>query len=661
MGQEGQAGGMAFDGASFYTPDVGFQARLMGKRRATLLACLALLCSAGALWANPPAPPISGVVRHMQSPVSGALVIFYNLGDTSLTRSRTAGDGTFVLASAPIGVYDLIAYKKGFVPALTRVWHQAVPEKISAVEIALQPHRNRAAGKAVSVTDIWEVRSRVPADVLREIALEEAAPEGAAAGALGDRIALDGRMGGEVRTVADVGGAENPLSRTAVGVRGGLSNGWKYQLKGEYSVLSQDPNEDTAVATGNSAGLALDVSPSSLDRVRVATRRNTISFGEEQPASFQTHAVSWSRGGEEGRVESIGARYIEEANLYRATSLGTTFFPLASRTWELQARYGRPADENLGVALALTYRHRESTVGPSGVGSEGAFFLASPDADLHAGSSLRISERAQVEAGVIGRYVGGGYAVAPRVVARYDIGKGTILFVRGMTRVLESETLNGTVLPRVAGVEDSMEAASQRAYAAGLEHRSGDTTAVRFEASRQSIEEIVRVFFEGDFLTDFDSAYLLEGNEFLQYQASARHRLSDTVAGTLAVRYGEISAVPSGDASASYGIVDSRGHFWSARAAVEILPTRTGVALLLRGVRQTLVTKGAAHSNDSDKLAVSVSQDLSVMGFSPLGSACKLLLALESARNPLSSDRNAHSDEDAPKTSRLMGGVAVSF
>lgn len=631
----------------------------MRKRRALILVCVGLLGTAGALLANPPAPPISGVVRHLELPVSGALVIFYNLGDTSLTRSRTSGDGTFIMPSAPIGVYDLIAYKRGFLPALTRVWHQAIPEKVSAVEIKLQASGTRAAGQASSVTDIWEVRSRIPADVLREIATEEAASEEQAPA--GDRIAVDG-IGGEVRTVADVSGSENSLSRTAVGVRGGLSNGWKYQLRGEYSVLSEEPGSADSPATGNSAGLALDVASSAAARLRVATRRNSISFGDEAPASFETHAVSWSRGGEEGRVESIGARYIEEANLYRATSLGTTFFPLASRTWELQARYARPAGDDPGVGVALTYRHRESTVGPSGVGSEGAFFNASPDADLSASTSLRLSSRAEVEGGVVGRYVGGGYGVAPRIVARYDIGRNTVLFVRGLSRMLESETPNGTVLPRVASIEDNMEPASRQAFGAGLEHRGGANTSVRLEVSGQQIEEIVRAFFEGDFLTDFDSVYLLDGNELVQYQATARHRLSDRLAGALAVRYGEISGELSEDAARSYGISSSNGRFWSARAAVEVLPTGTGVALLLRGVRQGLMTPAAIHSNDSDKLALSIAQDLSVMGFTPFGSVCKLLVAVESARSAVNvGDRKISSDEDAPTTSRLMGGVAVSF
>jgi hypothetical protein len=56
-----------------------------------------LTAASGPLLASPePTPPISGVVRHAQSPVANVLVILYNLGDTSLTRVRTAEDGTFV-------------------------------------------------------------------------------------------------------------------------------------------------------------------------------------------------------------------------------------------------------------------------------------------------------------------------------------------------------------------------------------------------------------------------------------------------------------------------------------------------------------------------------------------------------------------------------------
>ena len=98
---------MAIDGEEIYTPQLDLRARLMTPRRtSTAFLVLLLTAAAGIALAAPVAPPISGVVRHgaKQAPVAGALVIAYNLGDSSLTRMKTATDGTFVLASPPLRV-----------------------------------------------------------------------------------------------------------------------------------------------------------------------------------------------------------------------------------------------------------------------------------------------------------------------------------------------------------------------------------------------------------------------------------------------------------------------------------------------------------------------------------------------------------------------------
>jgi hypothetical protein len=601
--------------------------------------------------ASPLAPPISGIVSHLENPIGGALVILYNLGDTSLTRSRTAPDGTFVLASAPVGVYDLVAYKSGFLPALVRLWHQPASAGVSAVRIKLAARSETARGRN-ETSSVWELRDKLPADVLREIELEAGAQESASPG----RIRVDKTVTGEVRTVSDVAQGDSSLSRTAVGVRGGLSNGWQYDLRGDYAAVSDPAGiSDTPATTGNAAGLALDVAMSPLDRVRLTTRRHTLSLHDDRVASLQTHGVSWSRDGEEGNVESVAARYVEEANLYHATSPGSSFFPLASRTWEVRANYARPATESPGVAAAMTYRHREGTIGPSGVGSDGALLMSAPDGDLSAASSVRVSSRTEVEGGVVARYLAGGYGIAPRLGARYDLGDKTYVFVRGLYRVAESGTASGTVLPLVTSVEDSGDAYSRRGFVVGLDRRAGPDGSFHMEASDQRINETIRAFFEGDFLTDFDSVYLFDGNTVRQYKLSGSHRLTDRLSGSVALRYGRIGGDPTPDSGRSYGITENRGRFWSARAAVEIVPTHTGVAVIVRGVRQSLATAAALRSNDSRKIAISLAQDLSVVGVSPFGSVCKLLIALESARSaPLASD-------DSPSTNRLLGGVAISF
>jgi len=601
--------------------------------------------------ASPAAPSISGIVSHLESPIAGALVILYNLGDTSLVRSRTAPDGTFVLASAAVGVYDLVAYKKGFLPALVRVWHQPVAEGVSSVRIQLAAKSERPADQKAS-SSIWELRDKLPSDVLREITLEASAEEAAPL----DRLRLDRMVAGEIRSIADMAQGDASLSRTAVGVRGGLPNGWQYDLRGDYSAVSGGTGiSDSSITTGNATGVALDVATSALDRVSLTTRRHTLSLHDDRVASLQTHGAAWSRDGEEGNVESVAARYVEETNLYRATSPGSNFFPLMSRTWEVRANFARPAGDSPGVAVGMTYRHREGTIGPSGVGSDGAFLLSAPDGDLSAASMVRVSSRAEVEGGVIARYLAGGYGIAPRLGARYDLGWKTTVFVRGLYRVADSGTGSGTVLPLVTSVDDNGEATSRRGFTVGIERRAGPDGSFRVEASDQRVNEAVRAFFEGDFLTDFDSIYLFDGNTVRQYKMTGSHRLSDTLSGNVALRYGKIGGDPAPESAKSYAVTDNQGHFWSARAAVEVLPTRTGVAVLVRGVRQSLATVAALRSNDSRKIAISLAQDLSVLGINPFGSVCKLLVALESARSA------SLTGDDSVSTNRLLGGVAISF
>jgi hypothetical protein len=630
-------------------------------KRSTLLgfAFLApVLTAGGDLLASPPpppqAPPISGVVRSVETPVSGALVIFYNLADASLTRARTAADGTFVLASAPIGVYDLIAYKRGFVPALVRLWHQASAPSLSSVSIELA-----AAGKAVrgkTAPDIWELRDRLPSDVLREINMADSEEHAAAASPV--REHMSAKMGGEVRTVKDVAPGDSSLARATVGVRGGLSNGWSYALQGDYATLSDGrTTADPGTTTGNSTGLALDVATSALDHVRVTTRRNQVSFGDQGPATLQAHQVMWNRGDEQGTVESVAARYIEEAGLYRATARGTTLFPIASRTWELNAAYSRAATDTPGVSVAMTYRRREGTGASSGVATNGTLFGASPDADLAAGTSVRLGSKATVEGGVLARYLAGGYGIAPRAVARYELTDGTFVFVRGLYRVVSSDTSAGAVLPRVASIDDPNEAASRHSVSAGLEHKGDEGASIRIQATQQRMDEVVRAFFDGDLLTDFDSVYLMSGNTVRTLDASGQHRLTQTLAGSVTMRYGTIDGDVKADTAGAYGILDSKGRFWTGRAGIELLPTKTGVALIVRGVRQRLQTPSASLRNDSDKVAISLAQDLSVIGLTPFGSICRLLVALESSRNSNLSEKK----DEAPINRRLMTGVAVSF
>ncbi len=619
------------------------------------LSVLLLALAGGQALAGPPAPPISGVVRHLEAPVSGVLVIVLNLGDNSLARVRTATDGTFVLSSAPAGVYELVAYKRGFEPALQRLWHQAGGEQVSAVSIKLTKKGGGAAPEAPVPTTIWDLRDRLPTDVLRELAVEEVADKNTPPA---EKVRLSRLLAGELKTMTEAPqGSTAALSRAAVGLHGGLPNGWQYGITGDYAKLG-DSDTPGEVTTGNAAGLALEVNPTADAHVMVSTRRNTLSFNDG-PASLQTHAVSWSQGAEQGRVESVAARYVEETNLYRATALGTTIFPLASRTWEVNGNYSRPSTLDMpGVAVAMAYRHTDASVGPSGVGADGVFVQSAPDADLAASTAFRVSDALEMEAGVVARYIGSsaaGYGIAPVATVRYTIN-GTTIYARGLYRALGSTTDATAVMPRVASIEESRDAVATRSFAVGLQRNVGRDSSIQFEASEQRMGELVRAFFEGDFLTDFDSIYLLDGNDVRQYKAAIQQRLSNTLSGNVTVRYGAIDGDVNAASQTGYGIESNKGRFWSARAAVEVLPTKTGIAILFRGIRQDLRTPVATLANNSDKLALSVAQDLSIIGLAPFGADWKLLVAIENAKGTGLSDKDI-----AATTNRILGGVAVAF
>jgi hypothetical protein len=113
---------------------------------------------------------------------------------------------------------------------------------------------------------------------------------------------------------------------------------------------------------------------------------------------------------------------------------------VASRTWELNGSYSRPASDTPGISATMTYRYKEAAVGLSGVNAQGTFFQSAPDADLAASTSVRVGDQAEVQGGVVARYMGTGgtpYGIAPVLTARYTVGATTV-YVHGLYRVAGS-------------------------------------------------------------------------------------------------------------------------------------------------------------------------------------------------------------------------------
>lgn len=145
---------------------------------ATALLLTAFSPGAFAAPANASVDPqegLAGLVRSDRSPLAAARVYAYQVSDLSLTKAETGGDGRFLFGSLPAGVYKVIAYKNGFVPAIvlvTRAAHYAT----DYLEFELVAERQPASG---STDDFWSVRRKIPTDVLRQIELAEMGVESA--------------------------------------------------------------------------------------------------------------------------------------------------------------------------------------------------------------------------------------------------------------------------------------------------------------------------------------------------------------------------------------------------------------------------------------------------------------------------------------------------
>ena len=372
-----------------------------------------------------PAPPISGVVRHLE--------------DARLRRARHLLQPRRHLADArPHGHrrhvrarlgarrrLRPVAYKRGFEPALQRLWHQAA-------------RRAGFGGRRSSSTKKGGATAADDAGPADHLGAARPPPDRRAARARhrGSRRRDPRRAAEQVRlsTPARRRGADDDgrrpqssaassLSRAAVGLHGGLPNGWQYGISGDYATLgdSDTPGEMT---TGNAAGLALDVAPSADGSVRLSTRRNTLSFGDEsrEPPGPRGHAgaAAPSRAASSRSPRATSRRPTSTARPRSARRSSRS--PRAR--WELNGNYGGPPRDTPGVAVAMTYRHREASGRALGRGRATApSSQSAPDADLAASTSVRVSDRAGGR-GRRGRALPrqpGGYGIAPAPTARYDV------------------------------------------------------------------------------------------------------------------------------------------------------------------------------------------------------------------------------------------------
>jgi hypothetical protein len=611
---------------------------------------LAAIIFSAEAYASLPVAPVEGIVKHLQTPVPGALVFVYGISDATLNRMKTRFDGSFSFESIPAGVYDVVAYKSGYYPSLVRLWHQASPG-VSALAIDLTPESPVKATRAPG--DVWAWRDRMPADVLREISFEAGdrgvnpAPAG---GPSVEGLRLTRVLSGEFSSSEEIGGSSSSsLNRSNLGLSGALPGGLQYGLKGNYSTLNSDSSAPLSSGSAADASLLLATSPESGFGGTFA-RRVFDEPGSTSP-TWEREALLWNSEDEAGGAKAdLALTRSAESGFEKATTALPQVFPESSRGYVLRGRWSRE-EEGGGYRAALLLRRREFSPTEGVAGSTFA-----QDGALMVAAERPIAGWLSAGARVGARYRPEGTSFCPGGLLSLKLVPETTLVIAGSRRV--GSAAAGAAPPFISSEED-VESVSRSEESLTVVVGDDPAGNLRLSATRQDIGESLMIEFDGDLLVDFGSLYLFDGNRLERISGTASARLFDLLDAALTAEGGRLEGKLSPETLERFAVASSSGNFYRGQAALTIRPTKTDISCALRRIRQILQTGSGTAENSSDLVRITLGQDLTVLGFCPFGTTWRLSVAYETSSSPVGSDPPV--EETATLKKRFMGGVSISF
>lgn len=601
--------------------------------------------------ASIPVAPVAGVVKHLQSPVAGALVFVYGVSDATLNRMKTRLDGSFSFTEVPAGIYDVVAYKSGYYPSLVRLWHQATPG-VTALAIDLTPES--PVRPARSPTDVWSWRDRMPADVLREIGFE-ATDRGAGAPPPVEGIRLTRVLSGDFANSQELGSGSSALNRSRLGLSGALPGGIQYGLKGNYATLATaDQNARFSSGTAADAALLLAATPESGVGLTYAERSFVpAGAGQESPA-WERESVRWTTDEDSsGEKADVSATRSADSGFERATAALPELFAGSSRAYEIRSRWSREADDARYEA-ALLLRRRDFT-GVEGVAGDSS----AQDGALTVSAERPVDDWISAGLRLDARYRAAGTSFCPGASLRLKLLPGTAIVLAASRRIGSPAATGSSIAPPTITSEDLFENVSSSEESVTMILGSDPAEGLQLNASRQIIAEPVMVYFDNDLLVDFGSLYLFDGNRLQKVSGTASARLFDLLDAALTAEGGRLDGKLSPESTEQLSVTGSSGDFYRGQAAVTIRPTKTDISCAVRRVRQVLQTSNGAAENFSDLVRVSLAQDLTVLGFYPFGTVWRVTVAYETDNSSSSTDSSI--EETASLKHRVMGGLSISF
>ena len=606
------------------------------------------------------APGVAGRVRSASRPLDEVRVYLYHLADFHLDRAETDAAGQFLFDHLPEGLYKVIAYKRGFLPAVIQLTRTAADSyQFLDLELA-ESTAEEAAGAS-----FWSVRSQIPADVLRQITLdgldEARLADGEPHGRL--RLPAGSSLSAEMQAltgVDQIAAEEGEVLGGRLGIEGRVGK-LHIDLSGDYRQL-QSREVAPVSASGQSSVLSLDLANGEDTRVSLVSLSNRMDGlrASASPVDFEHYQVSVSQNlGDHSRTR-VSAQYTDESNFHRQGAHDPLGIPEASRVFRLAGSYARRMGEGTHLETGIRFWQRDYD-GPYDSSARSLVPLAEDQrVDFFGRGDTRLQPAVLVEYGLYSRMTDGSLSLAPR--GGLVVNLGNDWKASGMvSHRMDSGDPVYDFLPTLQRRNDGCAESEDSCYRLLFTHTGDEEDEeLAFGAVHREYAETLRLYFSDDFFDRMESLYLVPGDRLPEVQLAWTRRLAPKILARLE------SNVASGGGGIFYA-TDQGTYENEVRYLVTSLDTRfqgssTGLFIAFHHLQQRLNPLLAPERADPletmevDRLQLMLTQDLNTLLDLTRSWAVHLNMELSRGTDPFD---DVQEDEELRK--RILGGIAVKF
>jgi hypothetical protein len=592
---------------------------------------------------------LNGRVSSQKAPLDDAAVYAYQLANAALSKSFTDDDGKFSFSDLPAGLYKIIAYKQGFVPAvvlLTRATASAY--QFLDFELSEESLKTETDG-----SDFWTIRGRIPSDVLRDLRIADAESAHTPAAAPTALAAFTTEM----QALAGVGSSalvgEAQLTDTLVGVAGRLGSlelGFRGHLRQlEPSSLRTGGGD----ASGESQALALSLEATDDSRLQLLTERASL-VGAKLPVALERYGVSWSQPVGTTSRSSFTAQFTDQNNFYRDSSYSPLELPASSRSFRVEGSYEtRLSDHSIQTGV----RYRQRILIPE---ADAAAGLPYERIDVFGLDGWSVLPSVMVELGLFSTLTDGRLSLTPHGGALLDLGSRWSAAVSARQRISEEEgpeALRDFVAMHYAqgGECGTVE---QHCYEIELARElDNEGERISVAALHREFADTVRLYFSDDFFRQLESLFLVRGDSLPQVKLALGQRLSTKVFAELESYYGS-------GGGGIYRAADNATYrnavrYLGTSLNTEFEQTSTALFVGFDRIEQELSPldqrAGSAAPLALDRLQILLTQDLAAL----LDMATDLALLLDMQLSRGSTPYDQLSSHELRH--QVVGGIAVKF